>query len=104
GVPRVAMDRRSVFGVIGVAAAVGLVALMAAPWYRGEAKFDGYPTEELGKATAWELLEATDVALFVAALAIALFLYVNRSSAAVGAGGIATALVLYRMFDKPLHG
>jgi|SRR5690606_9662512 hypothetical protein len=98
------MDRRSVFGAGGVAAAVGLVAVMAAPWFRGQAKFDGYPSEDLGTASAWELLEATDVALLVLALVVALALYAGRPAVALAAGALATALVVYRIFDRPLHG
>jgi hypothetical protein len=98
-----------VIAAAGIIAAIGLAAVLAAPWYSGEAQLDSRPEDltPLGEINAWQAFDWEDGVLLVLAVVAAVGLFSSLSVAASGAivasgaGAIALGLILYRLFEQP---
>jgi hypothetical protein len=97
--------RYRVIAAAGVIAAVGLAAVLAAPWYGGQVDFAGREVEL--EVNAWQAFDWEDVAVVGLAAVAAVGLLVSQSVVAsgaivaLGAGVIALGLIVYRVLEQP---
>jgi hypothetical protein len=98
-----------VIAAAGIVAAIGLAAVLAAPWYSGQIQLGSSPEDltSLGEINAWRAFERTDVAVLVLAAVAAVGLLLSQSIVAsgavvaLGAGMIALGLIVYRLLEQP---
>jgi hypothetical protein len=78
----------------GILAAIGLAAVLAAPWYSAQIDFAGREVEL--DINAWQAFDGEDVALLVSQSVVA-------SGALVGLGAtiISIGLIVYRLLEQP---
>lgn len=106
-----AIARAVVPGAIAVLSALGVVALLGAPWY--EATTQLAPTERpfVAQAAGWKPLTISDIAIATLAAAAALLTFVGvamryrgfpLAGAALAAG--AAGIVIYRLAEPPGTG
>jgi hypothetical protein len=89
----------------GILAAIGLAAVLAAPWYSAQIDFAGREVEL--DINAWQAFDGEDVALLGLAAVAAVGLLVSQSvvasGALVGLGAtiISIGLIVYRLLEQP---
>jgi hypothetical protein len=97
--------RYRVVAAAGIIAAIGLAAVLAAPWYSGQVDFFG--REVKLEINAWQAFDWEDVAVVGLAAVAAVGLLVSQSVVAsgalvgLGAGMIALGLIVYRVLEQP---
>jgi hypothetical protein len=97
--------RYRVIAAAGIIAAIGLAAVLAAPWYSGLVHLFGREVEL--EVNAWQAFDWEDVAVVglaaVAAVALLVSQSVVASGALVGLGAsiIALGLIVYRVLERP---
>jgi hypothetical protein len=97
------MKRIEIAGGLAILAAVGLAALLAAPWYSGAALLPGTGTADLGEINAWEAFEWEDGVILAAAAVVAVAMYLEFPGISLAAGVAAVGLIVYRLIDQPFE-